>query len=172
MRRKSLAPLRVGSNSRFASLPILHSSSHWGTMLWFILKGQGMSERRNQISILGLLGFMTLSGLAMLVVPWVVDNWTWGLQAVFLTPILMLYVFSWAVLMLLAPALVAILPGVAPAVPAVRWCSAVIVAAAESLFVVSWMSPDSVLLLMLMLATFFGVWWAASFILREYFEAV
>ena len=128
-----------------------------------------MHKPSQQISIIGLLSIIACAAIAIVVIKWLSGNWAWGIQAVILTPILLLYVFSWTILVLLAPALVAVSPGVRAA-PILRWFLAVVVGAAECLFVVLWMEADSLPVLILLGLLFAGIWLGASMALREYSE--
>lgn len=129
-----------------------------------------MRDSNRHLSILGLLGLVLFAALLILGLQWMSNHWsTRGFQALVLTPLLLLYIFSWTVFVLLAPALVAVSPGIR-ASAFVRWLLAVLLGSAEYLFAMVWAETDSFFVLLAMGFLFSSVWVGASMALREYFE--
>ena len=85
-----------------------------------------MRDSNRHLSILGLLGLVLVAALLIVGLEWLSNHWSLrGFQALVLTPLLLLYVFSWILFVLLAPALVAVSPGIR-ANAFVRWLLAVL----------------------------------------------
>ena len=129
-----------------------------------------MRDSPRHFSILGLFGLVAFAAVLILTLQWLSENWEWkGLQAVILTPVLLLYAFSWTLLILLAPALVAVSPGIR--VPEfVKWFLAVLLGSTECLCIIVWSDTDSVLMLAGTGLLFSSVWVGSSVALREFID--
>lgn len=129
-----------------------------------------MRDSHRHFSILGLFGLVAFAAVLILTLQWLSENWEWkGLQAVILTPVLLLYAFSWTLLILLAPALVAVSPGIR--VPeSVKWFLAVLLGSTECLCIIVWSDTDSVLMLVGTGLLFSSVWVGSSVALREFID--
>ena len=129
-----------------------------------------MHDSNRHFSILGLFGLVALAAVLILALQLLSENWEWkGLQAIILTPVIMLYTFSWTLLILLAPALVAVSPGI-PGAEVVKWFLAVLLGSTECLCLIVWSDTDSVLMLAGMGLLFSFVWVGASMAIREYID--
>ena len=116
------------------------------------------------------MGLVLFAALLILGLQWMSNHWSSrGFQALVLTPLLLLYIFSWTIFVLLAPALVAVSPGIR-ASAVVRWLLAVLLGSAECLFAMVWSETNSLFVLLAMGFLFSSVWVGASMALREYFE--
>lgn len=129
-----------------------------------------MRDSNRHLSILGLLGLVLVAALLIVGLEWLSNHLSLrGFQALVLTPLLLLYIFSWILFVLLAPALIAVSPGIR-ANALVRWLLAVLLGSAECLFAMVWSETESLFVLLAMGLLFSSVWVGASMALREYFE--
>jgi hypothetical protein len=130
-----------------------------------------MRDSNRHFSILGLMGLVALAAVMILALQWLSENWVWNglLQAILLTPVLLLYAFSWTILVLLAPALVAVAPGI-PAAEVVKWVLAVLLGSTECLCIIVWTDSDSIFILTGLGFLVSSVWVGSSMALREYID--
>ena len=129
-----------------------------------------MRDSNRHLSILGLLGLVLFAALLIMGLQWLSNHWSSrGFQALVLTPLLLLYIFSWTLFVLLAPALVAVSPGI-HASAVFRWLLAVLLGSVECAFAMVWSETESLFVLLAMGLLFSSVWVGASMALREYFE--